>query len=1160
MFGKVIAHEIRLGLKRPIFYILLLGFSGLAFIAFIANSGALDEVAFNGRIINSSFEVHYLVQYFNKFFMFLLPVIVGGIVFRDFRYNVHSILFSYPLQRNKYIGAKLLSAFFLTLAIVLTVYLAFIFAEQLSIYPAGSKALFSLNSYGSAFFMYTLPNILLYGTFVFFTVLLTRNIYAGFILVIVLFFIQNITQNVFDGHGFFIALFDPLASNAYEYLTSEWNLKQRNTQSIPIKGVVLWNRLFWSFVVLLFSTYAWIKFQFHQQAPLFQGRFLSLYNTPQNTERKRVVQQKIQFNYGPKAIWESIWIVSQFHLGYIIKGKMFQVILLLGIFAVVFAVGRVTNSGEITVLPITNIVLTIPAFFFSTIIMLLTFIYSGMLVFRERSCGVHFLIDTTGLPLVSRFMGKVLAILKMQLVLLLVMLVAGVLIQLYNGYFNLELPLYVLNLFVIQYITLVIWAFVSVAIHIFTDSLYLGIFVLLLGWLGTSGLAQMGITSNLLLFNFSEPLLYSDISGFNGVLVPYFLVKLFWFLISLVALCLCFLFYRRGFTFTFGERIKIAFQRFGRPVRILFVLLGLGVFLTGLTIFFEESKREFSVEEEERLFQEFEANFEKYGSIKGQPSITHIELDVQLFPKDQRMIIDGNYLIQNNTEHPIDTLLVKNGFNETSTLVIKRPHKVIDRDEYVDFWVYVLEKPLQPKDVMELEFSLGNAPISIFQNTSKVLKNGTFIRNNIFPRFGYFLDGDMDVPEGALSTGNSYHGQGADLVHVKTTIGTDVDQIAVAPGQLKKTWIDNGRRYFTFETVDVIRNSLSFHSGEYEQKRFFEDNMWLDIFYGKEHSFNLEDMKDGFYAAVNFNTEHFGTPIHQNFSIVEFPMTQGTFATLIGNIIPTSEMRFIANSKISEGKINLAFYVIAHETTHHWFGELLSPANAKGATILTESITEYLSLRIYEQRFGVQSALRFLRKQHQRYWEGSVREDMEEPPLMIALPEQQYLTYGKGTIAFNTLGYKWGHDNLLCALKEFFECYKGNNYPTSTALIEHLEERVPYHLRYILNDYFKTNTRHTIKTFEVEQRSHGADFEIAVQLKVSQRRRGSNEAVPVPNGLVEIGFYDENGRLIALEPLQNCDVPKLGQIFTFPQKVSKVLLDPNKLLLLKDDDTMSVFL
>lgn len=1160
MFGKIFTHELRLGLKSPIFYILLVGFSGLAFIAFVGNSGAIDGVPFGGRVINSSFEIHYLVQYFNKFFMFLLPVLIGGIVFRDFRYNTHSILFSYPLQKKTYILGKLLSSLVLTLGIVMAVYLALVFAESLSIYPAESKTMFSLDPYGSAFLVYTLPNILLYGTLVFYTVLLTRNVYAGFILVVVLFFVQNISQNVFDGQGFLIALLDPFASNTFEFLTAEWNLKQRNSLSLPIMGIALWNRLFWFFVVLLFGIYGWVQFKFHQEPPLFKRGSLFNKKTRNTSKKKQLGHQVIHFNFGQRALWRSTWRISQFHFSYIIKSKMFQIMLLLGILAVVFAVGRVTNSGEIRILPVTNIVLTIPAFFFATIVMLLTFIYSGMLVFRERSHGVHFLIDTTSIPMMCRYLGKVLALLKMQLVLLFVLLVAGIGIQLYNGYFNLELPLYVLNLFAIQYSTLVIWAFMAVAIHILADNLYLGIFVLLLGWLGTSGLAQMGITSNLLLFNFSEPLLYSNLSEYNGVLPSYFLVKLYWFLISALLLFVGFLLYKRGFTFSFGERIKIAFQRFGKPLRVLFSLLIMGVLSTGFTIFFEESKNKVSPEEREERFQRFETNFEKYTSIKRQPEIVDMELDIQLFPEEQRMIIDGKYVVQNNTGLPIDTLLIKNGFNEASTIVIERPHKILDKDEYVDFWVYKLGESLGPNETMELRFNLRNDPTSVFQNTSKVLRSGTFIRNDIFPRFGYFLDANMDAPEGVLSMDRSYHGQGADLVRIATTISTDSDQVAIAPGGLQRTWEDKERRYFTFKTIGPMRNSLSFHSGEYAKKTFLEDGISLNIFYGEDHSFNLEEMKNGFYAAVNFNKEYFGTPVHKNFSIVEFPMTQGTFATLMGNTIPTSEMRFIANSEISEGNINLAFYVIAHETTHHWFGELLSPANAKGATVLTESITEYLSLRIYEQQFGKQRTLQFLGKQHQRYWEGSVREDEEEPPLILSLPEQQFLTYGKGTIAFNTLGYKWGHKNLLGVLAEFFECNQGIPYPTSSALMEHLEERVPSHLSYILNDYFKTNTRHSIKMFTADQNPKSVGFEISVRLDVSQKIKGDKAALPVPNGLIEIGFYDENDHLIALESILKSDASRPDYKFNFPNRVFKVVLDPNKLLLLKDEKDSIIYL
>ncbi|MBK8652617.1 MAG: hypothetical protein IPN20_01495 [Haliscomenobacter sp.] len=72
----------------------------------------------------------------------------------------------------------------------------------------------------------------------------------------------------------------------------------------------------------------------------------------------------------------------------------------------------------------------------------------------------------------------------------------------------------------------------------------------------------------------------------------------------------------------------------------------------------------------------------------------------------------------------------------------------------------------------------------------------------------------------------------------------------------------------------------------------------------------------------------------------------------------------------------------AHELTHQWWGNQVVPADALGAKMLTESIAEYISLRIYERYFGQEKALHFLSLQRKRYLEGRTTETgKENPPL-----------------------------------------------------------------------------------------------------------------------------------------------------------------------------------
>ena len=57
-------------------------------------------------------------------------------------------------------------------------------------------------------------------------------------------------------------------------------------------------------------------------------------------------------------------------------------------------------------------------------------------------------------------------------------------------------------------------------------------------------------------------------------------------------------------------------------------------------------------------------------------------------------------------------------------------------------------------------------------------------------------------------------------------MGTDDGQIAVAPGRLRRSWTENGRRYFHYVTDVPIRNDYAFFSAAYAVR----EARWNDVF------------------------------------------------------------------------------------------------------------------------------------------------------------------------------------------------------------------------------------------------------------------------------------------------------------------------------------------
>jgi ABC-2 type transport system permease protein len=340
-----------------------------------------------------------------------------------------------------------------------------------------------------------------------------------------------------------------------------------------------------------------------------------------------------------------------------------------------------------------------------------------------------------------------------------------------------------------------------------------------------------------------------------------------------------------------------------------------------------------------------------------------------------------------------------------------------------------------------------------------VLRNGSFIKSDIFPRLGYFADTEKRMPGDSTARFNHYQSIDADLIDFEAIVSTTPEQTALAPGYLVKEWTENNRRYFQYKMDRPIKFVLGFNSGVYALYAEKYKGLDLQIYHHPQHTYCLPQMLDGLKAAVEYNTRYFSPYQHRQAKIIEFSKAEGSYATTAGNCIPTSEMRFINDSRnAADGFVDISFYVAAHELSHQWWGNQLIPADALGALALTESITEYITAKIYERKYGKKNAARFLEIQLNRYLQGRTTESQTEPPLIHVHPDQSYIAYGKGAVAFYTLSAHIGEENLNKALRDYLEYAKTQQppYTTSLELLHFLKKGSPDSLHYLITDMFET--------------------------------------------------------------------------------------------------------
>ena len=1156
MFSSIFLHELRYWLRRPTTYIYFVVFFAMVFLSFAGTAGWFDpapETSEETATLNSALAINTILKFFGKLFLFLLPAIVGVGLYRDYKQQSHSILYSFPLRKTDYLLGKFLGAFVVVVLIASSAGLAMALAEQLPGLHPENIGPFSAGAYAQAYFVYLLPNLFWVGLLVFVVVLLTRNVYAGFVVPVLAILLQSILENAFTGQPYLIALTDPFAANTVQYLTWTWTVAEQNLNALPLASVVWFNRLLWVGLATVLFLFAYRRFAFAEQAPFDFSRKGKRSHIKDAVTRvyEPVSPESYAFNYSVREGLKTCLKMSRFHLRFITRNIVFLAIAVLCIAMLALLLAKVVHTGDMTMRPVTGLILSVPTNLYTSIVILLTFVFSAMLIHRDRTAGINQLVDATAIPNWVLMGSRFLAIIKMQVLLLLLLMLTGITLQLINGHWQLDLGLYAFHLFVIIFSKLIVWAMTAFLVHTLITNTYLGIFTLVIGWIGIGGLEEIGITSHLLVYNKAPELHHSDLSGFGPALKGFAMVQGYWLCLGAILIVLSYLLWQRGLPNHFRERLALARARFSRPI-VMFagsMLLVFGIF--GFTIWQEETKAEaVNGKAYGEAMANFEARFGAYSSLS-QPKITSIRMQVDLYPETQSFKASGRYQMVNRTNAPLDTLLIKSGFDEETSFTMDRPYQVIDEDSLIQFAVLKLDQALAPGDSLTLDFEVRNKPNLALQRNSNVLSNGTFLLQDFMPRFGYFLNTNQRQPEDATACQHNYQAHDADLLDFEAVVSTSGDQEAFAPGTLEEEWTEAGRRYFRYHMHHPTKFSLGFNSGRFAMAAGESGGVKTAVYHHPDHDYNVESMLGGLEAALAYNAEHFGACTHEEVRILEFPHSEGTYATAFGNNLPISEMRFIAQVD----DVHLSFYAPMHELTHHWWGNQLMPADALGAHLLTESFTEYVCLQIYREQFGQERKEWLIEKHRDHYLQGRAKDHAEEPPLVRLSGEQRYLSYAKGALAMHTMSHHLGEAELNAILKSFLEQYKfqGPPYPTSLDWVAHLKQETPDSLNQLISELFEQVILHDYRLSAASVRAD-EDGRFEVECSIVAGKESFSEGVSSPlrlNDWLEVGVYDQDGTLLHTERV-HIDQKEGTYQFTLEASPSSLMLDPNVLVLEKD--------
>jgi ABC-2 type transport system permease protein len=1192
MFLQIFLFELKLWFKKPATYIFFAIFLLLSILITSILAGLLGGASEDSNItINSANAIAGILNSLNTDLIgsIILITIIAPAVYKDFQYNMHPLLFTKPISKFGYMFGRFSAAFLIALFVLS----ANVFGHMIACTFPGIEpeklGPFSLANYLQPFLYFVIPNTLLIGAIFFSFVTFSRNMIAGYVGCVALILVKAISTSLLQDldNQSLAAVLEPFGEQALNKVTQYWSPAEQNVLPLPFEGVLLYNRLLWFGIGLGITALTYFRFrfsQFNEPISFFRRKkqeMLSLASAPiQALSDIPKPSQAFTIEYS----WYQTWFLAKFEFNKIVKSIFFLIIVALSILTLILVTTQLGLIYGTSTYPVTYQILQIGGATFQFFMMILIVFYGGIVVWRERDSKVEELVGTAPLKPYVGFASKLIALVLVQVVLLVVIMITGMLIQMYNGYYHVELIQYIKELFGFKLIGLILICVMSMAVQVIINNKYAGYFVaVLILMLIPFAFGLLEWNTPLLLFNSSGPRLpYSDMNGYGHSLFPFLVFKTYWTAFCIALVIISNLLWVRGKEKGFRNRIRIANTLFNKKAKLAISLSLLVFLLCGGFIYYNTHvlNKSISSKDEEKGQADFEKKYKRYSKTQ-QPRIVAANWNVDIFPEERGAKMKGYYILKNKSTKNVDSIIL----NMLSTITVKgfnfgKPATLALEDKDNGFYIYKLASPLKPGDSLKLDIDIEYFPKGFKGSDAgtAIVYNGTFFNSQFMPSLGYIAEGELSEDSArkkyglgkkermagvndSLARMNTYISSDADWIDFECTLSTTPDQTAIAPGYLLKEWEQDGRKYFHYKMDCKILNFYSFMSARYEVKRDSWNGIAIEIYYNKGHEYNLDRMVNGIKKGLAYYTKNFSPYQHRQVRIIEFPR-YATFAQSFPNTIPFSEgIGFIAKVDDKDPEsIDYPFYVTAHEVAHQWWAHQVIGGNVQGATLMSETMSQYSALMVMEKEFGKPAMKKFLKYEMNQYLKGRALEGKKERPLMLC-ENQQYIHYNKGSVIMYALKDYIGEDSLNAALAKYIKkvAYQEPPYTNSIEFVSYLKAATPDSLKYIINDMFETITIYENKTSKCSY-TKTKEGKYLVKFTVESKKMksdsiGKMKVVPVADW-IDIGVFgsreDKNGKKTETElylQKRKIDKDKLEFEITVNEEPVKVGIDPyNKLI------------
>ena len=1075
--------ELREQLRSPLLWLLAAFFGLLALGAGSTNAITMGGGT-GGVLRNAPVVIATLMTFFTLLGTLAISAFITSALLRDVEQGTDELIFSSPIRKRDYLAGRLLAALVTSVGVYVLMTLGLWLAPLMPWVDAREFGPVSNSAFLWTFAVMVLPNLLFTGALLALLATLTRSVlwvYIGVLGLLVMYGVSAALLRDVDNTGV-ATLIEPLGIRALSQTVRYWSMAERNANLPALAGYLLANRALWlgASLGLIAATFALFKTE-RRGTGAGRGAVNPL-ATDVGTAPSALAPHTTRAtpHFGRLALLRQFLQQVRFDTVGVFRSVPFLLMLVAGMANFIPTALMRESSYGVGIHPVTSQMLSALENSYSFLLIVVVLFYAGELVWKERAAKISDVSDAmptpNWLPLLAKFSVLLAVIASFQAIGALV----AMLIQLSKGYTQLQPMLYLQRL-ALDSVSYVLMGGLALVLQVFANNKFVGYALLLLVMIGQGVLGSLDLTNHLYIFGSWANAPYSDMNGYGHFLPGQLWFQGYWMLLLAALLPLAAAFWVRGLPLTRRRRWSLAVRRLWGRAGVACVVALLGFAAVGGFLFWNTNIRNTfrSPNQQLDLLARYEHDYKRYENLP-QPKIIAAKIEVDLHPEAQSMRVDGRYQVRNTHPTPIRDIHIDMSDEDAALVGITMGGAtLVSDDKPLGYRIYRLNRPMQPGETRAIAFTLDFHPHGLTggQAQTQLVANGTFFNNRMFPRFGYLPSRELEdrnarrerglgepsrMPklEDKAARNNSYLTDDADWLAFDTTICTAADQLALAPGQLQKTFMRDGRRCFHYAMNQPMEDFYAYLSARWKVRSGDYTNLAgrqipVSVYFDPKHPWNVGRMIDAAKASLAYYEKNFSPYQFSQLRILEFP-DYARFAQSFAGTIPYSESLGFIMDLSNKSAVDYVSYVTAHEVAHQWWGHQVIGANVQGATVLSESLAQYSALMVMEHTYGRQHMRKFLKYELDEYLRGRGREALQELPL-YRVENQPYIHYNKASLVFYRLREDMGEAALNRALRKFLQANAFGHapYPTSLDLIGFIRAEAKPDQQALITDLFE---------------------------------------------------------------------------------------------------------